>query len=782
MRRSSASNARTGWCVLLAVVALCVAAVVAMPVASAQETPAAQDVAAQDVAAQDVAAQDVGLEVTTGYAGRPSQADWMPVEVRLEPRRPVAGTLVVEAQFFRGDSGAVREIPQIEVSAGSLKRYRFVVPNGPLRVVVQEQGRKPLAVRAGAGGADGGYLAGVLGALPDGLPPLRVEPLGQDGSWVPVDPDWLALSGSALAPLGGLVADLDALAALPERARRNLASAVASGTDIVVVADQAGPVDLAALGLPWSPVTGVAPLASGAVQVVPGSAWVIEDAGVPVAASTPAGRGRLSVVTAMPGSDGPGRSAALWSTLLGPAPRVNASRGEWAVERSPWQFGRLFSDGNATAPVVPWLAGFIVVYVLVVGPVNGMVLARFRRRELAWVTVPLITAIFTAGAFVGATGASPLQSVGASLTWWVDGVGNDVVAIGVRGPTEGAHRIVLPGSGWSVQPMVDIGRTATLVPGNGRQIVEMDLAALQLGGTIASRPTSAQAPLHVDAVARPEGIEVTVQNTSTQPVEQVLLRAATARTRLGTLAPGESRTATVGRGRLFPRDPYQSVFDTVDPGSSGFVEPPGSLEVLLRASLIDGGPGMVWAIGQAGAGVQGAGEGAGGSLSALDGIQVDGGPPRDAGHLTLVGTRPRLGEDGVVPPLAVDRGALADVEAYRPGPLAVEGARDVYLRFRFPPGGNLSTLYQNLERAWRGPQFGDVMPPDAAGRPPFELTVWDYETRQWRPLAEALPPGGRVQPGSLLDPLGTLYVRASGDLVPFDFSARTVSGVAPGAP
>ncbi|MGH8930455.1 MAG: hypothetical protein ACRDZO_07425, partial [Egibacteraceae bacterium] len=614
MRRSSAPK---GFAACLAVV-LCVVAALGTPLARAQEpapTPS-----------------ELGLTVTAGYGGRPSQAEWMPVEVRLEPRRPLAGTLEVASQLHRGESGVTREVRSVEVGAGSAKVYRFLVPKGPLNVVLAEPGRQPFGLRVRDAGADGGYLAGMLGALPGGiaggLPPLRVEPLGSNGTWVPVDPVWVELSPAALAPLGGLVADLGALAALPQKARQNLAVAVASGTDLVVVAPDAGPVDLPGLGLPWSPVTGIAPPQPGTAPVstvlpIP-AAWVIDEAGVPVAAAVPAGRGRVSVVSVAPGSDGPGRSTALWSTLLGPAPRVNASSGEWAIERTPWQFGRLFQDGDATAPVVPWLAAFILVYVLVVGPVNGIVLARFRRRELAWVTVPLVTVIFAASAFIGARGASPLLSVGARLTWWIDGVGADVVAVGVRGPAEGAHQVALPGHEWTAQAMVESGRDATLVADDDHRRVQMDLRALQLGGVLASRPTQAAAPLALDAVARPGGVEVTVRNTSSQAIEQVILRAATARTGLGPLAPGESRTATVGRAGVLPRDPYQQAFDTVEPGPNGVVEPPASLEALLRTYLIDGSPGMVWAIGQTGGSPPGI-QGVGGTPPGIQG--VGGTPP-----------------------------------------------------------------------------------------------------------------------------------------------------------
>jgi hypothetical protein len=395
------------------------------------------------------------------------------------------------------------------------------------------------------------------------------------------------------------------------------------------------------------------------------------------------------------------------------------------------------------------------------------VLARFRRRELAWVTIPLVTAIFTVAAFVGATGASPLLSVSARVTWWVDGIGADVVAVGVRAPVEGSHQVMLPGDGWAAHAMIENGRAARLLSGDDHRVIQMDLSALQLGGVIAARPASAVPPLTVDAIARPAGIEVTVQNISSQLVERVVLRAATARATLGTLAPGESKTNTFAKGKLLPRDPYQQAFDTVEPGPNGIVEPPASMEALLRTYLIDGSPGMVWAVGQSGVSV----------ADPLE-IEVDGAPPRDAGHLVAVGTHPRLAEDGTVSPFAVDRAALVDAEAYRPGPLAVEGARDAYLRFRFPPSGDLSTLFSDLERSARSAQFDPRLQPNAA--PPFELTVWDHDVRQWLPLDVALPPEGRADPGSLLDPLGTLYVRASGDLVPFDFSARTVSGVAVG--
>jgi len=68
------------------------------------------------------------------------------------------------------------------------------------------------------------------------------------------------------------------------------------------------------------------------------------------------------------------------------------------------------SKSNALAPVLgnlPGLdlpslqltAGLVLLYVLLVGPVNYLVLGAMRRRALAWVTVPLIAVIAAAGAY-----------------------------------------------------------------------------------------------------------------------------------------------------------------------------------------------------------------------------------------------------------------------------------------------------------------------------------------------------------------------------------------------
>jgi hypothetical protein len=60
----------------------------------------------------------------------------------------------------------------------------------------------------------------------------------------------------------------------------------------------------------------------------------------------------------------------------------------------------LLNDTPANSlPPLRILGTLLVVYILLAGPLNYAVLRRQRRRELMWVTVPLIAAVFTAGSY-----------------------------------------------------------------------------------------------------------------------------------------------------------------------------------------------------------------------------------------------------------------------------------------------------------------------------------------------------------------------------------------------
>jgi hypothetical protein len=89
----------------------------------------------------------------------------------------------------------------------------------------------------------------------------------------------------------------------------------------------------------------------------------------------------------------------LWTLLL-----ANGSgRPGWAYGfSSEWESARqaVVEIPGVSLPSVLQLCGFLVVYVILIGPVNYLVLWRLKRRELAWVTIPGLVLLFSAIAYL----------------------------------------------------------------------------------------------------------------------------------------------------------------------------------------------------------------------------------------------------------------------------------------------------------------------------------------------------------------------------------------------
>ena len=91
-----------------------------------------------------------------------------------------------------------------------------------------------------------------------------------------------------------------------------------------------------------------------------------------------------------------GNKPASTAVVLAPAP------GQFVHNRATIDdvLSALLNDTPANAlPPLRILGGLLVVYILIAGPVNYGILRRMRRRELMWVTVPLVAAVFTAGSY-----------------------------------------------------------------------------------------------------------------------------------------------------------------------------------------------------------------------------------------------------------------------------------------------------------------------------------------------------------------------------------------------
>lgn len=681
----------------------------------------------------------LGLEATTGYGSDSATGSWLPVEVRLSPSRPFAGELTLESH---GTAGPVATSRDIEVAAGSTNVYRALLPAGRTRVVFTEDGRDPISfeppLQTGRDAVVVGWLSD--GGLPAELPSLRLDPLGQQLDWVGLDPAWLETSAYAAEPLGAIVADASTLADLTAVMRRNLVTALSMGAHLVVIAEPGDPLDsfdaILAGGLPATAaepaeVTRDRPVEVASLDAAQ-AAWTLDAADVGLdgdavlAAATDIGRGRVVVVGTSPA--GPlGDLTALWEETLGPGGmRGGVGTATHMADGGSAGLAQILRTGEENVPALPGLAAFLAAYVLVVGPVNGLVLKRMGRRELAWVTVPLVTAVFTVAAFAGAVRGGDDTGVTATARWWIDGHGGELVAAGAQPPTAGAHEVAVHGTGWVAHPQAP-GRGEATVSGEDPLVTEVELESFEIGGLLAWRATDEAAPLELEATATADGVDARVRNGSDRPLSDVILRAGGANTHVGELAPGESTEVTL---------PDFGLSQMHEPMTRPGEPLPQSMEVALLSGVPLTQPGIVWAT----------------ATDDADGpsVTVDGRAPRHAGRLLAVGVR--AGTDPHAPqPQAIARDLFALGDESFPDP----STADALLRFRLPAGSSPGQLRARLS---------DDAPPTA------ELALWDRADRRWVDV------DGPVDADRFVSPLGVVHVRSTGGMEG-EHTGTTLSGI-----
>jgi hypothetical protein len=197
---------------------------------------------------------------------------------------------------------------------------------------------------------------------PPGVTPLAVD-VGTARFELLDEPE-LTTPG-VLGGLGTIVAPAGGVRALSAPARANLLDWVADGGFLVVDAPPGTVVD----GLP--------------------KAWQPGDPG-----RIGAGRGEVRL-------SGGAAAAGRWSEVVEPTPLTNAvdltSGGFFAPESLPDSVAR---DGGLRVPEVGWLVVFLVVYVVLAGPLVFLVLRRLGRSHWTWAALPALAVVFAAVAFV----------------------------------------------------------------------------------------------------------------------------------------------------------------------------------------------------------------------------------------------------------------------------------------------------------------------------------------------------------------------------------------------
>ncbi|HZA79255.1 MAG TPA: hypothetical protein VE623_22995 [Acidimicrobiales bacterium] len=318
------------------------------------------------VAAATPAAAAARLEVDAGWAGGHYVAGRpVPVRVDVAADQLLTGSLQVS---LAGPAGPSVTVP-VEVPGGTTKRFLVGLPTPTdgragsvdARLVGDDDARGEADVTRVDDVELVGLLPGIVGQAP-GVTPLAVD-AGTVRFELLDEPE--ATTVGVLGGLGTIVAPADGLRALSAPARANVLDWVADGGFLVVDA----PSGTAVHGLP--------------------EAWQPGDAG-----RVGAGRGEVRL------SDG-AAAAGRWSDVVEPTPLTNfidlGFGGFFANESLADSVAR---DGGLRVPDVGWLAAFLVVYLVLAGPLVFLVLRRMGRAGWTWVALPALAVVFSGVAFV----------------------------------------------------------------------------------------------------------------------------------------------------------------------------------------------------------------------------------------------------------------------------------------------------------------------------------------------------------------------------------------------
>ena len=446
-----------------------------------------------------VAADGVTLNVHVGYQDVVKAGEWMPVTIDARNTGAgVDGTLEVQ-EALNGQPG-VTGLPlyheSISLATGSSKRIRAYVTvdaNGVTITARIVQNGRVIASKDAASASTTSTLIGVLSDQPTSLDGFAaVHPASVAARVVHVRADDIAESAIPLRAFDILAIDDFATDSLTAGQKTAISDFVRAGGDLLLGTGAAWRKTLAGLSpaiLPMavSGTTSVttALLGGGPVEVATGTptsapAWLAAGA-QPLLLERRVGAGIVTLAT----FDWNQEPVAGWSGT-GPLLRQLIARAVFGSDSSnqttlygggigPVPFGVQSTIGTRSGalsstlgnlpgldlPSLQLTGALVLLYVLLVGPVNYLVLGAMRRRALAWVTVPLIAVIAAGGAY-GAGVFTKGRSVQANqitilhLQPGWDRAYQETYT-GIMAPSRGDYQATITGSRLLISPIANNG-------------------------------------------------------------------------------------------------------------------------------------------------------------------------------------------------------------------------------------------------------------------------------------------------------------------------------------
>jgi hypothetical protein len=566
------------------------------------------------------AASAVQIEVHPLVGGRYEVGGWVALSVTLVNQGPpVDGYLVTET-----DNGTVRR--HVDLPAGARKvmplyvrpgafqtqlTVTYAETNGSVSAVGEIRVLEQTSGQVAVIGDSRGTLRQQLTASGEGM---RPEVVSFGISELPERPE--PMSGLATIVWAG-----DATA-LTGPQRDSLAHWVADGGRLIVIggADwQTRTAGLEAL----LPVTGLA--SSDDISLAPLAEWVGSTDSELGTATVSTGPLRADARAVIEGSDGTVilsmRPEGAGQVVLVGADLASDDLSGWPASSTFWnrvdpttraidQFlggagGRdqmrsamrnaLSTLPTLAVPSAELLLGVIVAYILLIGPISYVALRRWDRRELAWITAPILIVTFSACSFgIGRTikGTDILVNQVAIVRTTSAGTALVETFAGVFSPDRSTYDLSvdadallapLPGDGF-----VDDGKaraTDGSVTEQGRpaHLRGLSITSFGFAGVEASAIAAAERALEVTWTVRDGEAVGTVTNVSDERLTDVALVSSGGGERIGDLAPGASSEFRLGDANLNGSSASDQVY-----GFGGFENATDEQRrVALRRQVID---------------------------------------------------------------------------------------------------------------------------------------------------------------------------------------------------
>jgi hypothetical protein len=274
-----------------------------------------------------------------------------------------------------------------------------------------------------------------------------------------------------------------------------------------------------------------------------------------VAAELGYGGGRITVLGFDPTTSWLAESKAIdamWRTVLPPRSGDSTLLGDDSqLVQAVYQLPSL------ALPPTAGLLGIIGAYILVIGPINYLILKRIDRRELAWITMPVLVLAFAAASFGYGSflrGTDVVVNEVAIVRGAPDATeGTAQVYFGIFSPNRNTYRVDLPQGALLASPIngeaFGQGRTTLdLVQGTGTerpsQIRNLLLGPASIRIIRAQVPVAA--PRMKATLALDEGtLKGTFENASDEVLESVAVVLGGSVLSLGDVAGHETRTVSL---------------------------------------------------------------------------------------------------------------------------------------------------------------------------------------------------------------------------------------------